>query len=289
MSPSLQFLPKSTWQEIAKQHLTQIQEITLPMRERRARREKHPILDFLNTYYSFSLGRLEKWHPGPGITLEDGDRALFPEKYYTHSPHTTIAPRLLTEKGRQRLIRIHNLLTLIHSRPPHLACHGLHEWAMVHTGADIRHRESAPLRLPQQQIDHLVTTHPLTCSHFDAYRFFAPTAAPLNKFNPTLDSREQYEQPGCIHTNMDLYKWAYKSSPWISSQLLQQTLQLAIHARTIDMQASPYDLSAWNLSPIKIETLEGRREYQKLQLQLAEKSKPIRQQLINQLSLILQT
>lgn len=272
------------WQAVADEYRAEIQTITIPMRERRSRHEKHPVYDFLNTYYSLSLGRLERWHPGLGIILEEAPESSFPKKYYQHNDGSAVlAPSLLTQKGRQRLEWTRNLLQLTQSRPPHLACHGLHEWAMVYSGSDIRHRESAPLRLPQEEIDTLVASRPIACSHFDAFRFFAPDAITFNKLSPTLLTREEHEQPGCIHANMDLYKWAYKSTPWIASDLLKETLFFAIEAREIDMRAAPYDLSAWGYEPIKIETSEGRREYEKEQLTLYLKGLKLRQKLINAL------
>ena len=276
------------WQAEADAYRRIIETITVPMRERKSRNEKHPVYDFLHTYYSFPLGRLERWHPGPEVTLEDAPKNLFPEKFYAHREGTALlTPSLLTKKGRQRLAWIFNLLRLTQSRPPHLACHGLHEWAMVYSGADIRHRGSAPLRLPQAEIDTLVSSRPVSCSHFDAFRFYAPEAAQFNKLSPTLLDREKNEQPGCIHANMDLYKWAYKSSPWISSDLLSETLFFAIEAREIDMRAAPYDLSAWDYDAIKVETSEGRREYESEQHKLYLRGLKLRQKLIDSLATIL--
>lgn len=281
-------VPIFGWTHLASQHRAEIEKITIPMRERRARREKHPVYDFLNTYYSFSLGRLEKWHPGIGVILEDDPTADFSQKYYRRkNGEVAIDPSLLTEKGRDRMKWILQLLKLTQSRPPNLSCHGLHEWAMVYQGGDIRHRESAPLRLPQSEIDALVSSRPICCSHFDAFRFFTPSAIPLNRLSPTLHSREEHEQPGCIHANMDLYKWAYKSSPWISSDLLRESLFFAIEAREIDMRASPYDLSEYGYRAIPVETPDGRREYEAHQHVLYQKGLTLREKLIGALEQVL--
>ena len=86
---------------------------------------------------------------------------------------------------------------------------------------------------------------------------------------------------------MDLYKWAYKSSPWISSDLLRKTLFFAIEARIIDMRASPYDLSDYGYSPIPIETTEGRREYEREQSELYRRGLKLRSELIAALNKIL--
>lgn len=281
-------LPLPEWQALAKAHREKVRKITAPMRERKSRHEKHPVYDFLHSYYSFSLGRLEHWHPGVDVILEDRPDLDFSEHYYRREGgHAWIEPKKLTDKGRERLTWIHEMLTLTQARPPNLSCHGLHEWAMVYSGADIRHRESVPLRLPQAEIDALVASRPICCSHFDAFRFFAPDAAPMNRLSPTLLTREKHEQPGCIHTNMDLYKWAYKSSPWISSDLLHTTLIFAIEAREIDMRASPYDLSDYGYPAIAIETPEGRRTYEKEQLILYKKGLTLRESLIKALDMIL--
>ena len=277
-----------TWQSRALEHRKMIETISVPMRARKSHQEKHPVYDFLHTYYSYSFGRLERWHPGFGVILEGADPTQFSEKYYRHSDRlTSIDSSLLTEKGHDRLKWVHNLLSLTQSRPPHFACHGLHEWAMVYSGADIRHRESAPLRLPQEEIDDLVASRPIACSHFDAFRFFAPDAVAFNKLSPTLLTRKEHEQPGCLHANMDLYKWAYKSSPWISSDLLRETLFFAIEAREIDMRAAPYDLTPWGYQPIKVETSDGRREYEREQHALYLKALKLREKLINALAEIL--
>jgi len=282
---SLPFLSRKEQDERAKNHRTLIETITLPMRDRRSRQERHPVYDFIHTYYSFSLGRLEKWHPGFGVVLEDNSEAEFPPNYYRREHGTAfIDPALLTSKGRERLTWIKTLLELTQSRPPNLACHGLHEWAMVYQGGEVRHRESAPLRLPQEEIDNLVASRPICCTHFDAFRFFTPGAIPLNRLSPTLHAREDFEQPGCIHANMDLYKWAYKSSPWISSDLLREALFFAIEAREIDMRASPYDLTSYGYEAITIERAEGRRLYEQVQRELYLKGLPLRERLIEALS-----
>jgi len=196
------------------------------------------------------VGRLERWHPGYGVALEGAPEEEFPSRSYRHeNGQALIDPTLLSEKGRRRLEWICQLLILTQARPPNLACHGLHEWAMVYQGGDIRHRESAPLRLSQKEIDEVVVDHPICCSHFDAFR--------------------------------------YKSSPWISSEILKEALFFAIAAREIDMRASPYDLAEYGYEPICIETPEGRREYEKAQHALYRKGLPLRAKLIESLTQLL--
>ena len=82
---------------------------------------------------------------------------------------------------------------------------------------------------------------------------------------------------------MDLYKWAAKSMPWIGSPLLLEAFRLASELRDLDMRASPYDLSAWGVVPVKIETPEGRREYELEQRRLALLAGDLRARLIGTL------
>lgn len=46
-----------------------------------------------------------------------------------------------------------------------------------------------------------------------------------------------------IGVNRDLYKWAYKLSPLVPSELVADCFALARKIRTLDVRASPYDLA----------------------------------------------
>ena len=112
----------------------------------------------------------------------------------------------------------------------------------------------------------------LVCTHYDAVRFYTEEAKPLNKFHMTRDEQPSFDQAGCLHVNMDLYKWAYKIYPYISSDLIADCFELAKECRIIDMQASPYDVSSLGVEKIAIETKEGRNEYISKQNLLYQKS-----------------
>ena len=104
---------------------------------------------------------------------------------------------------------------------------------------------------------------------------------------PGPEDRDQHEQPGCIHANMDLYKWCYKAMPWAGSELLWECFRFALAAREIDMRASPYDLSSYGYEPIAVETEDGRREYEHAQRGLCERGRPLRDELIAMLENVL--
>ncbi len=142
-----------------------------------------------------------------------------------------------------------------------------------------RHAEW-PLRLTAAETAAVVDANRVRCSHFDAFRFFTPAARPLNVLQPTRASQAALEQPGCLHANMDLYKWAYKLSPLISSELVADCFALAREIRTVDMQASPYDLTGLGYQPIRVETPEGRAEYVAAQREFADRAAVLRVQLV---------
>ncbi len=277
-------LSTSQWEARAAAHFERVQRWTQPNRERRSRREVHPVYDFLFQYYSYSGGKLESWHPAQHEMLVDSAeaRARFkgPEYHVTDGVirRNTSA---LSSAERATLDDVLHLLRATRDRPANFGCFGMHEWAMVYGGHDVRHAAIAPLRLPQQQVDAFVESRPVACSHFDAFRFFAPAAKPMNRVALSWSTRHDVEQPGCIHANMDLYRWAYTSMPWIGSDLLWDCFALAVELRVLDMQAGPYDLRSIGFAPVCVETPAGRDEYQRRQRSLSERASVLRARLID--------
>ena len=227
-----------------------------PHLARRRDGEKHPVHDFLFTYYSFSPAKLLTWEPG--------------------WPESGTAEQL--ERLRPLARGIRTLLAATRSRPAHTGCFGLHEWAMVHGTPATRH--AVPLRLGPGGTDEVVESHRIACSHFDAYRFFTDSARPLNTLSPGRDDRAAYEQPGCLHATMDLYKHAFRLWPLVGSDLVADCFVLAWDVREVDMRASPYDFADLGLAPIRIETAEGKREYAACQRAFAERAAPLRDRLV---------
>lgn len=235
--------------------------------------------DFLFRYYSLRPGRLRMWHPGYGIALT-GDAA---RTYLERPGYSPCAAGVTVDSGylRSRISTVEFVADLLRSaaaRAPQFGCFGLHEWAMVYRTEDVRH--TVPLRLGPVGTDAVVESIPLRCSHFDAYRFFTAAAAPLNAAALTRDSQVSLEQPGCLHANMDLYKWAYKLGPLIESELVMDCLELAGDARELDMRASPYDLKGYGFAPITVEDPAGRAEYVRRQADIAGRAAPLRSALI---------
>jgi hypothetical protein len=147
---------------------------------------------------------------------------------------------------------------------------------------EVRH-SGWPLRLGQEGTDAVVESHQLACSHFDAYRFFTPDAAPRNALRPTRAGQAAYEQPGCLHAGMDLYKWAMKLSPVVASELVIDCFELAREVRELDMRAAPYDLGELGYEPIPIETPDGKAEYVAAQRGFSERGQRLRRRLLHAL------
>lgn len=271
------------WQLRAEAHLERVQAWTLPYKERRSRGESHPVHDFLFQYYMYSTGKLENWHPAPSESLVDSPEArerFGPPEYGARAGVIRRDPSALSLEGREKLTGVMNVLVATQSRPANFGCYGVHEWAMVYRGHDVRHAGIAPLRLAQDVVDGFVESRPVACSHFDAYRFFAPEAKPLNRLELDWSVRHTMEQPGCVHANMDLYRWACTAMPWIGSDLLMDCFELAVDLRVLDMQASPYDLRHLGFQPVRVETTEGRSEYQGRQRELSGRAAVLRAGLI---------
>ena len=277
-------LTAAEWQARAALHLERVRQFTRPRRERQSRGETHPVYDFLFQYYHYSGGKLETWHPSPHEQITDSPEARERFAAPTYCAANGVIQRntnTLSSSDREMLEGVLHLLRTTRDRPANFGCYGMHEWAMIYGGHDVRHAGVAPLRLSQTETDAFVESRPIVCSHFDAFRFFAPAAKPLNRIALAWNAREGSEQPGCIHANMDLYRWAYTSMPWIGSELLWQCFALAVELRTLDMQAGPYDLRAFGFEPGCVETAEGRHEYQRRQRELSARASVLRAALID--------
>jgi hypothetical protein len=283
-------ISENEWTAEKSAHETRVDEFLNDYLEARSRQEKDPVMDFLFEYYAFRPSNLRKWSPGIGVNLNYSEFNDLPEiseiKVIEDSQIAFVDPRLFPAKRITSLKWMLKMLKNTQESRPSFGCFGMHEWAMVYKTENPRHNQ-LPMRMEPDELAAFVESRPLLCTHFDAYRFFTKPARPMNKYELSRESFHETEQPGCIHSNMDLYKWAFKMHPWIPSSLILQAFELAVEARYIDMQASPYDLREQGLTPIKIETESGRKVYKEKQEMIFEKGLPIRQRIIDHMEKIL--
>lgn len=273
-------LHERVWTERAAAHHARVDAFTAGHRARADRGESHPVWDFLFTYYSLRPRRLRTWHPGYGIVLAGPRAAKYLDRsgYRATSDGVTVSTDYLA--ARIPTVRfVAGLLRATAARAPRFGCFGMHEWAMVYRAGTPRHAGVA-LRLGAAGTDAVVESIPLRCSHFDAYRFFTAAAVGRNEQPLTRQRQADTEQPGCLHANMDLYKWSYKLGPLVAAELVMDCLELAAEARLLDMQASPYDLAAYGFEPVAVEEPAGRAEYIRRQSLLAERAAPLRTALL---------
>lgn len=277
-SPGTLALSRDEWMPLATAHAERADALTAAHRARASRAEKHPVEDFLFTYYSYKPAILRRWHPGPGVVLRDAEERQAWRWYRRDGDGVRVdADSFRAERGTLFRGTV-GLLRATLSRPGQFGCFGLHEWAMVYRADEVRH--AVPLRLGSDGADAVVEAHDLKCTHFDAFRFFTPEAVPRNRAALDREDQVQHEQPGCLHAGMDVYKWAVKLGPLVPGPLLLDAFELARDIRTLDMEASPYDLSGWGYGAVPIETPEGKAQYVARQRRLSERGQVLRRSLI---------
>jgi hypothetical protein len=246
------------WRDHMRQHHAKLAPVVNAHLERASRSVAHPVIDFLFQYYPFAPAHLMRWTPGCGVLLAgDVPPALIALKEGVQTERGwRLDAAAFPERRREAAGWVLSLLENTETRAPRYGCFGLHEWAMVYRAPEVRHARM-PLRFSVEETARIVESMPVNL-----------------------------EQRGCLHVNMDLYKWATQFYPWISSDIIADCFLLALQIREVDMRASPYDLLALGLSPVRIETDEGRTEYVTYQQQFAEAAIPLRERLINAFRLL---
>jgi hypothetical protein len=298
----LRLLAADDWQAREAAHQERVGRYADPYLARRSAGQKHPVEDFLFTYYTQKPGQLRRWHPGAGaVLLGDGAAARTGWKHYralddgglgslglpAGSTAVTVDVAAFLEDRRDAVAFAGIILRGTAARPAQFGCFGLHEWAMVYhqDRFDLRH-EYLRLRLGSAGTDKVVEENRIRCTHFDAFRFYTPDATALNEFAPSRETQRHLEQPGCLHANMDLYKWAYKLLPLLPSELVMDCFELSWRIRAMDMQASPYDLAQWGYPAIPIETPQGKAAYVEYQRSFAAEAAVLRERLALELAAV---
>ena len=157
-------LAESEWLARQLAHETRVRVWTDPHQARASRGEKHPVHDFLFSYYAFRAAWLRRWHPGPDVVLTGAAAATFlrwPE-YRTvaldeGTSGVVLDPGTLPVHRRVFVTWLRDLLQTMQTRPAFFGCFGLHEWAMVYrqTPDEIRHN-AYPLRYAPVSINAYV-------------------------------------------------------------------------------------------------------------------------------------
>ena len=64
-------LERAAWKQREHSHQARADALTSAHRARASQGVKHPVWDFLFTYYSYSPSPLRRWHPGARVQLEE--------------------------------------------------------------------------------------------------------------------------------------------------------------------------------------------------------------------------
>ena len=261
--PTPQVIPREQWERSRAEYLARVRPWAEDRLRRMSRRQKHPVYDFLFEYYSFRPAHLLRWTPGFGVVLESATRDdnLWSEFQPTNGGLTLPAAAFPAHRVDYLRWAVEYLHATLNREP------------------NVRHAR-VPLRLSRGETDAVVESQPLRCSHYDAFRFFTPAAVPLNRWVLTRATTIDHDQPGCLHVNMDLHRFAYKIAPFCPSDVVADAFELALAAREIDMRASPYDLTALGFAAIEVETAEGRAEYVERQRDVFRRAQPVRERLL---------
>ncbi|AUH68928.1 MULTISPECIES: hypothetical protein [Gordonia] len=271
-------LSRPEWQSRADAHRERVETLIGPYLRMRNEGRKHPVIDFLFTYYSARPGQVLRWHPGYGVRLAQAHRYSGLRGYRVDVDGTAEVTREHLESRVRLLTDTVRITRATANRAPRLGCLGLHEWAMVYRADETRHE--LPLRLGARGTDAVVEESTLACTHFDAFRFFTADAVGRNATALSRAGAVDNEQPGCLHATMDLYRYCLRLTPLLPADLLADCFELALDARELDMRASPYDLTSYGYAPVAIETPEGRARYVREQAAIARRGQELREALI---------
>lgn len=277
------------WHARRDAHATRARALLAGVVERRSRGQRHPVEDFMFDYYRLRPGQLVEWHPGVGVLLEDAEELAGRRWYRSHLHEgrelTGVDAAAVATARATTLEFTERLLRATSERAPMFGCFGMHEWAMVYglDPQDVRHA-GLPLRFSPARIREIVDENGLRCSHYDAFRFFTDEAAPHNQRQLTRETQVDNDQGGCLHVNMDLYKFAGKMLPLTPSELLLDCYELAHDIRALDMQASAYDVSGWGHEAVPVETPAGKATYVARQREFAGRAQVLRQRLLDVIS-----
>jgi hypothetical protein len=266
----MQRIPREHWQPARAAYLARVRPWAEDRLRRMSRQQKHPVHDFLFEYYSFRPAHLCRWTPGFGVVLEGATHEDLPWGEFVTDDSGLSLPAARVP-GASRAVPCAGPCST--SKRRCTASRRSRAWGCTSgrwsTATRTCGTPTCRCGLSRDAIDAVIDSQPLRCSHYDAFRFFTPAAAPRNRWQLTRAATTEHDQPGCIHVTMDLYRFAYKIAPFCPADVLADAFELAAAAREVDMRASPYDLTGYGFDPIRIETREGREEYVELQREIS--------------------
>src|SRR6185503_15007555 len=164
-----EILASAEWQERRRAHQARVSTWTAPHKARARRGEKHPVYDFLFSYYTYRPGWLLRWHPGYRVRLtgEGSEEFAAWRGYHAAQQGVGLDHSYWATERRQFVSWLRGLLSAMQNRQPFFSCFGVHEWAMVYQQSPDQIRHNAyPLRFPTEEIARIVESNGACCTHF---------------------------------------------------------------------------------------------------------------------------
>ena len=154
---------------------------------------------------------------------------------------------------------------------------GLHEWAMVYRTESIRHGQW-PLRVTSRQISEIVESLGPRCTHYDAFRFFSAGGASFEQVPTDTPHGRRAGATGLPARKHGSLQVGFQAGAFYRFRVGRGLFRTrdAKFARST-CSASPYDFTALGYFPVKIETPEGRAEYEAKQREFALYAAPLRE------------
>src|SRR5262245_10103724 len=115
-------LEPAEWRARAAAHEARVDGWVRPHLERRRLGKKHPVEDFLFTYYPYRPAQLRRWHPGAGVVLAGADPDEFRAGYRTVETGLTVDVDVVLDRRGESARWIRDLLAATASRTAHLGC-----------------------------------------------------------------------------------------------------------------------------------------------------------------------
>ena len=213
MSKLVHLLAADAWLHREAAHQQRVRRYADPYLARRSAGRKHPVEDFLFTYYTQKPGQLLRWHPGAGVVLSGPDAAERTGwKYYRTLDDGELAAAglpagtaavtfdrgsFLADRREAVAVRRRSSCAAPLPGPPSSAASGCTNgpWSTARTNSSCATNTCSCGSAPAGT-DQVVEDNRIRCSHFDAFRFYTPDAIPLNSSTPSRENQRTMEQPG---------------------------------------------------------------------------------------------
>ena len=208
----MEVLAEEVWRARRTAHERRVDELDHAAPRTAAARREAPVEDFLFDYYSYRPGQLRRWHPGAGVTLSgESAHEYLRQPGYVETPDgiTLDVDAFLARRG-DTVRWVHDLLRRTAERPATSAVSACTSgrWSKAASRRRTAQRLATTSHAREAGRDRRGARRPV--QPLRRVPFLHRAGAAANVLRPARETQHELEQGGCLHANMDLYKWAYK-------------------------------------------------------------------------------